>query len=67
MNVFDLVMLVCLISDPQSCKEETIKVSGAGEVKSCMWNAQFDMAAWAADHPKYEIRKFTCEPVRVPT
>ena len=57
----ELVLLACLLKQPEHC--ETFRVPFAEELvmPQCVWQSQFKAAEWAATHPGWVIRKFTCE------
>ncbi len=57
----ELVLLACLLQEPKQC--ETFRLPFAEEmvVPQCVWQSQLRAAAWAAEHPNWVIRKFTCE------
>ncbi len=58
-----LVFLVCLISSPDSCREERFSlafepVSGLG----CMTGAQSRLAEWTDTHPGWRVARWKCIP-----
>lgn len=57
----ELVLLACLLKAPEQC--ETFRLPFAEEMvlPQCVWQSQMTAAAWAAEHPAWVIRKFTCE------
>jgi hypothetical protein len=57
----ELVLLACLLKDPNHC--ETFRVPFGSEVTTpqCLWQSQLQAARWSAEHPGWVIRKFTCE------
>lgn len=64
--MFELIISVCMISEPQSCKD--VHLTYAGELTSpyqCMRFGQPEMAKWAGSHPKWSIRKWRCGQVDV--
>jgi hypothetical protein len=58
-----LVFLVCLISSPDTCKEE--RFSFAFETMSdlgCMMDAPPRMADWTNTHPGWRVARWKCIP-----
>lgn len=58
-----LIFLVCMISSPNSCREE--RLSFAFESVSnfgCMVGAQSKMAEWTNTHPGWRIASWKCVP-----
>jgi hypothetical protein len=61
MPVVDLVLAVCLISDPGTCREEHLYFESHGSLRACMAEAIPTMAQWAGTHPEWHIERFHCE------
>ena len=57
----ELVLLVCLISAPQQCREEVL---GMGEEPvrqlACMRRAVPIIAQWSGTHPKWRVARWRC-------
>ena len=56
-----LIMAVCMISEPNSCREEHLYFESHGSLRACMSEAIPTMAEWAGNHPQWHIEKFHCE------
>lgn len=57
----DLVLLVCLASAPETCREERILVGLApSDPRQCMMSAVPALAEWAGEHPDWQISRWTC-------
>jgi hypothetical protein len=56
-----LILAVCMVSNPQSCREEHLYFESHGSLRVCMGEAMPAMAEWAGDHPQWQIEKFHCE------
>jgi hypothetical protein len=57
----DLVLLVCLVSSPQACREEHVLVSyEVTDPRACMAGAVPVIAEWAGDHPDYQVSRWKC-------
>ena len=61
MQMVDLILAVCLISDPNSCRDEHLYFESHGSLRACMMEALPAMADWAGDHPEWRISRFHCE------
>jgi hypothetical protein len=62
MPIVDLILAVCMISDPSSCREQHLYFqSRGGSLNSCMWEAMPTMADWAGGNPQWHIERFHCE------
>ncbi len=59
MNFVELVLTVCMISNPQSCDERRLMVE-MGSLRGCMMQAQPYIAQWAGDHPGLSIQRWRC-------
>ena len=53
-----LVLLACLTSAPQTCEEH--RLSFAGNLVQCSLFGQQTLAQWAAEHPKWVVRRYRC-------
>jgi hypothetical protein len=61
MPVVDLILAVCMVTDPSSCREEHLYFESHGSLRSCMWEAMPTMAEWAGSNPQWHIERFHCE------
>lgn len=61
MNFFDIVMAICLLNDPTSCREQRLQYESYGSLNECLFEAQFYIAAWKAENTDVEIRNWRCE------
>ncbi|MGH6922253.1 MAG: hypothetical protein ACRED5_00655 [Propylenella sp.] len=61
MPIVDLVLAVCLLSDPTSCREEHLYFESHGSLTACLAEAIPTMAQWAGGHPQWHIKRFHCE------
>jgi hypothetical protein len=59
-----LIFLVCLISSPNTCKEERFSLAfeSASEL-GCMTGAQPRMAEWTNTHPGWRVARWKCIPL----
>ena len=57
----ELVIVACLAQDPTRCETVREPFNQEMELPQCVFVSQFRAAQWAGEHPKWTIRKFTCE------
>ena len=60
MDVIDLVLTICLISDPSSCREEHLHFENKGNLLNCMFLAPMEIAKWSEEHPKLRVVRWRC-------
>ncbi|MBB3238449.1 hypothetical protein [Phyllobacterium endophyticum] len=61
MEVVDLVLTICLLSDPTSCREERLHFESRGGLHNCMFLAPTEIAKWSGDHPKVKVVRWRCD------
>ena len=61
MDVIDLVLTICLISNPTSCREERLHFENRGGLNNCMFLAPTAIAKWSGEHPKHKVVRWTCD------
>jgi hypothetical protein len=54
-----LILLVCLSTSPEACREERPPVEVASSL-SCMMQGQLIAAEWLEQHPKWILRGWQC-------
>jgi hypothetical protein len=57
----ELVLLACLLKDPQHCEAFRLPFQEELRMPQCVWRAQFRAAEWAGQHPDWTVKRFTCE------
>lgn len=60
MTMVDLVMLVCSLSDPETCREQHLYRESRGNLTQCMMRAPIEIAKWSAEHPAVRIARWKC-------
>jgi hypothetical protein len=55
----ELVLTVCLLASPTSCREE--RPEFVGSLTACAIQGQFHAARWIAEHPAYGVSGWRCE------
>ncbi|MBB3146015.1 hypothetical protein FHS21_002429 [Phyllobacterium trifolii] len=61
MDVVDLVLTICLISTPTSCREERLHFENRGGLNNCMFLAPTEIAKWSGEHPKLKVVRWKCD------
>lgn len=58
-----LLMAVCLVAEPKTCREEQIvwSLENAAAIQ-CMSSAQFAIVEWQASHPAWHVTRWRCVP-----
>ena len=56
----DLVLTVCLIANPDACREERLMLESNGVLASCMYTAPARIARWTQEHPKLVVKRWKC-------
>lgn len=61
----ELVVLACLMAEPQRCEEFHMPFLRTLEVADCLTKQPtLEIVQWASEHPGWKIRKWTCGPPR---
>ncbi|MDR3535878.1 MAG: hypothetical protein P4L71_05200 [Acetobacteraceae bacterium] len=60
MNLVDLVLLACVLSNPGACREYHLLFQSSGSLQSCMMQAQQYLAQWAGEHPDLRVKRWHC-------
>ncbi|MCA1408937.1 hypothetical protein I6F26_31580 [Ensifer sp. IC3342] len=61
MNLVDLVLTVCMLADPGSCRTEHLYFEARGSLFQCMVLAPAEIAKWSESHPSLKIVRWKCE------
>ena len=62
MNLIDLIVLVCALSDPRGgCSERHLALVAQGSPAECAMQAQPYLAQWIGEHPGLRIARWRCE------
>jgi len=61
MNIFDIVMMLCMASDPSSCHEQRLQFESYKSLNECVFDAQFYIASWQAANKGWTIKNWRCE------
>jgi hypothetical protein len=60
MNLVVLVVMVCLVAQPENCSERRLTFESHGSLDRCMWEAQPYLAQWIGAHPEWTIMRYRC-------
>jgi hypothetical protein len=60
MNLVDLVLTICLISNPQQCRVEHLYFESRGTLFQCMILAPGEIAKWSRTHPAHNVVRWKC-------
>lgn len=60
MNLIDLVILVCALSDPGACSERHLILEARGSPAECAMQAPPYLAQWVGEHPGLRIARWAC-------
>jgi hypothetical protein len=61
MPIVDLIIAVCMVSDPTLCRDEHLYFESHGSLERCMFLAMPAVADWASRHPQWRVSRFHCE------
>ncbi len=61
MDVIDLVLTICLVSNPSSCREERLHFENKGGLHTCMFLAPTEIAKWSEGHPRLRVVRWRCD------
>lgn len=60
MDVVDLVLTVCITTNPSACHDEHLYFESRGSLSHCMWQAPVEIAKWSELHPKVKVVRWKC-------
>lgn len=61
MPLIELVVAMCLITEPGTCKEQHFYFAEDTSLMGCMMQAQPFLADWTRTHGQWKIEKWHCE------
>ena len=60
--MLELLVSVCLLSDPTRCKDVSLVYSDERLTPmQCLMGAQPEIAKWIEAHPQWALRRWTCQ------
>jgi hypothetical protein len=60
MNLVDLILLACALTNPSACHEYHVLFQSSGSLRSCVMKAEPYLAQWAGEHPGLLIKRWRC-------
>ncbi|MGQ0672061.1 MAG: hypothetical protein ACT4N2_04175 [Hyphomicrobium sp.] len=60
--MLELVISVCLTAEPARCKDVSLTYIAETSPMQCMMGAPPEIAKWSEGHPKWLIKRWTCQP-----
>ncbi|WEX88656.1 hypothetical protein PZN02_001159 [Sinorhizobium garamanticum] len=60
MNLVALVLTVCMLANPNSCRTEHLYFETRGSLFQCMALAPAEIAKWSENHPTLKIVRWKC-------
>lgn len=66
MNFYEIVLAICMLSDPSQCKEQTLQFESVESLNQCNLDAQFYIASWLNENPEWQMKSFRCQYAQQP-
>ncbi len=61
--MLELVVSVCLLSDPNKCKDVSLVYMAEGMTPmQCLMQSPAEIAKWSESHPNYFAKRWSCRP-----
>jgi hypothetical protein len=60
--MFELVVIYCLISEPDRCVERRTALEDAVSAFECAMDGQREAIRYLSIHPDWRLSRFTCRP-----
>jgi hypothetical protein len=60
MDLMELILTVCSLTQPQSCEERHLSFVREGTLTQCVMQAPPAIAEWAYNHPSRRVVKWRC-------
>jgi len=58
--MMELLVVVCLLTAPDSCEERSIGLFPQMTALTCVMQGQPHIAAWSVTHPDLRVARWTC-------
>jgi hypothetical protein len=56
----ELIVLACLLSNPQHCEEFPIPFLQSMQVTQCVYQGHLHTMQWATQHPGWVVKRWSC-------
>jgi hypothetical protein len=60
MELVELILTVCTLTQPASCEERHLSLVDEGSLTQCVTEAPPVIAEWAGSHPGRQVVKWRC-------
>ena len=60
MDLVDLVLTVCLVANPNNCRQEHLYFESRGSLIQCIILAPSEIAKWSGYHPALKVVRWKC-------
>ncbi|MNL74242.1 hypothetical protein D3C87_1998480 [compost metagenome] len=60
MNFVDLVLTVCVLANPDSCRTEHLYFESRGSLVQCLTLAPAEIVKWSEGHPALKVVRWKC-------
>lgn len=60
--MLSIILSACLISNPSHCRDFKIPLDVNVDALRCAMAAPPHFAKWAEEHPKWRVKRWTCQP-----
>lgn len=60
MNFYEIVLAICMLSDPTQCREQVLQFESVESLNQCNLDAQFYVASWLGENPEWKMKSFQC-------
>ncbi|MER9793514.1 hypothetical protein [Mesorhizobium sp. M0213] len=60
MDMVDLILTVCLSTNPGNCRDEHLYFESRGSLFQCMFLAPAEIAKWSQEHPRLKVVRWKC-------
>ena len=64
--MIELLFVVCLSSEPASCRDRSLLFTEEIGLMGCLMGAQTHLAEWVETHPRERIASWRCKPAGSP-
>jgi hypothetical protein len=61
MELVEIVLTVCALSQPARCEEQRLQFQWNGSLAACVMGAEPYIAQWIGEHPRWAAARWHCE------
>ncbi len=59
--MFELVLVVCLLTNPDECRVERLPFQAPLSIMECMRRGQLELPRWLDEHPNWTVKSWRCD------